>query len=386
MTLKYLDLKDNDLSFINSLSNIKYLDLSYTGIQNLNFLSYDSLTNLHDLNLNNNKIEDISYLIEDNIKCKELEYLRLLDNPIRKGLEVLKENYFTHKTIYIVIDNIDKINQEYKISLDFEKHESHINIDLYINDLINIRNLIEYEYCFFNRKIEINDLKDLKISKEEFTEKEQNLEYLELIINKNNIFSSINIYSDDRAKYITNLFKLLINKGYNFLKEYSQLDLFLNLEKIKYYFSFVDLNTLIDYEFIELITIDLSNIKFNDAKLLCNEILLHSLRILKICNNSQIKNLNELKNTKFIYLEQLFLSNNGISDLNEIEMEKYPFTYLEVLDLSRNRISNINPILHFKKLKSINLSYNLVNQENRSILKEAMDKDTTINLKFQFNN
>ena len=386
MTLKYLNLKDNDLSFINSLSNVKYLDLSYTGIQNLNFLSYNSLSNLQDLNLNNNKIEDISYLIEDNINCKKLEYLRLLNNPIRRGYNVLKENFFTNKTIYILIDNINKINEEYQISLNYEKFNSHIYIDIYINDLINIRNLIEYEYCFFNRKINIDDLKELKISKEEFTEKEQNLEYLELIKNKNNIFASINIYSDDRAKYITNLFKLLINKGYNFLKEYSQLDLLLNLDKIKYYFSFLDLNTLIDYEFKELETIDLSNIKLTDIKILCNDVPLENLRILKICNNPDIKNLNELKNAKFIFLYELFLSNNGISDLNEIEMEKYPFTYLEVLDLSRNRISNINPILHFKNLKSINLSYNLINQENRLTLKDAMNKDTSINLKFQYNN
>ena len=158
------------------------------------------------------------------------------------------------------------------------------------------------------------------------------------------------------------------------------------MDKIKYYFSFLDLNTLIDYEFKELETIDLSNIKLTDIKILCNDVPLENLRILKICNNPDIKNLNELKNAKFIFLYELFLSNNGISDLNEIEMEKYPFTYLEVLDLSRNKISNINPILHFKNLKSINLSYNLINQENRLTLKDAMNKDTSINLKFQYNN
>ena len=50
-----------------NLENIKYLYLSNIGLKNIDFLLNDSLKNLKELNMNNNKIKDISVLKKENV-------------------------------------------------------------------------------------------------------------------------------------------------------------------------------------------------------------------------------------------------------------------------------------------------------------------------------
>ena len=63
-----------------------------------------------------------------------------------------------------------------------------------------------------------------------------------------------------------------------------------------------------------------------------------NLKVLKICKNSGIINLNKLKNAKFTNLNALYLIEDELEDLSQIEMDKYPFENLEVLNLITNKI------------------------------------------------
>ena len=83
---------------------------------------------------------------------------------------------------------------------------------------------------------------------------------------------------------------------------------------------------------------------------------------MKICNKPNIRNLCELKNAKFVNLEELYLSNDDLENLSNIEMEKYPFENLKILDLSNNKINDAYAVLHFKNLKELNLSNNKIFQ------------------------
>ena len=160
---------------------------------------------------------------------------------------------------------------------------------------------------------------------------------------------------------IINFFKLIYEKGYNYLIELSEIDFYLCFNKIKFYFSFLNSEALNNYNFKGLSSlneIDLSEIKLYDIKKLCGDVPFINLKTLKLCNNTEIINLHELKNAKFINLQNLDLSSDGISDLKEIEMEKYPFLDLKNLDLSSNHLTKIEPVLHFERLEYLNLKDN----------------------------
>ena len=105
---KEMLLNINELSFLNKncFSSVESLYLSNTGIKSLNFLSFDSLSNLKNLDLSNNEIDDISFLTENNVKCKHIIYFKLSNNKIRKGLEVLQQEFFENRYLFIEILDI----------------------------------------------------------------------------------------------------------------------------------------------------------------------------------------------------------------------------------------------------------------------------------------
>ena len=144
-------------------------------------------------------------------------------------------------------------------------------------------------------------------------------------------------------------------------------------EKITIYFSFLNINSLFYFEDLSsLNTIDLSGYQISDIKLLCGEVPFINLKVLKICKNSGIINLNKLKNAKFTNLNALYLIEDELEDLSQIEMDKYPFENLEVLNLINNKIVKIEPILHFTKLQYLNLRKNKVFNDDALILLEKM--------------
>ena len=167
--------------------------------------------------------------------------------------------------------------------------------------------------------------------------------------------------SDNPINIIQNLFDILYDKGYNYLEILSLYDKIVFFEKITKYFSFLNINSLAYFtDLSNLNTIDLTGFKMNDIKIICGDVPFINLRTLQINKNCEINNLNELKNAKFINLEQLYLMEDGIEDLNEIEMEKFPFENLKLLNLKQNKIVKIEPILHFINLQELNLRGNKV--------------------------
>ena len=382
------------ITYFNSLIN---LDLSGNQIRSLYFISYDSLINLETLNLSNNKIEDISFLIEENIKCKNLVDLYINNNPIRKGLEVLKRSFFINRFLFIEILDIVKQNDEYLISLFFKDPISNSDIfkmtnekvskvgfnetyiDIYSKDLNSLWNYLDKKNIFFNDNLALSKIKNL------FTQEEYGLKCetydvlldLSFCYNKtklkefnNKLFSDFYIQDDNVA---LNFFQLLYDKGYNYLKELSYLDKIISFEKIKIYFSFLNINSLYYFQDLSyIVNIDLTGIEIKDIKILCGDVPFTELKTLKICDNPNITNLYELKNAKFVNLKQLYLSKDELSDLSLIEMEKYPFYNLNILDLSYNSISNIEPILHFENLSELNLRNNKIFTEDAIILIQKM--------------
>ena len=150
------------------LTNIEIINFSNTDVNNLDFLTNDTLINLKELYLNNNKIEDISIFVYDQIYFHKLKILDLSNNPIRKGLEVLKKRFFI-KCLYVILD---LILSELKIIIRFVS--PNYNLDIYVNNLSEITNLFEKDKIIFNQlstEIATKFKEILNLSDEEYEEK-----------------------------------------------------------------------------------------------------------------------------------------------------------------------------------------------------------------------
>ena len=143
-----LDIKDDiacDLIKNCMFKNIKTIDLSFSGINNIDFLTNNSLVNLEKLNLSNNNIEDISVFDDDKIYFHVLKFLDLRDNPIKKGLEVLKKNFFQK------CSNLTLELTKRKILIQFNSPDYYLDILFNNFDAINfiiqidIKNDIKYD-------------------------------------------------------------------------------------------------------------------------------------------------------------------------------------------------------------------------------------------------
>ena len=390
INLSNLSINENEIKFLDKdyFSSIKQLYLSNIGIKSINFLTYNSLVNLDRLDLSRNQIEDISLLKEENIKFKNIIYLNLKDNPIREGLEVLKQNFINDKSLYIQIQYIIKSdNDKYKISLLFTdpidpstffslytnwekktqfKGFNNLTIDFYLEDLDDIWSLIIKKNTFYNRNLSFENVEDLNITYEEFESKKKVLDLLlkfsyqktpkDKIEFKERIF-----YANNEEGIVINLFEILYDKGYNYSEILNTYDKIVFFEKITRYFSFLNINSLSYFtELSTLKEINLTGFKMKDIKILCGDVPFVNLEKLEINQNSQIENLNELKNAKFINLKELILIEDEIEDLIKLEMDNFPFLDLKILNLSYNKIVKIEPILHFINLVSLNLRGNRV--------------------------
>ena len=381
-TPNFIDFLEKNYSsdiIIEKLTKIGKLDFSYSEIQTLNLLSYECLSNLRELNLSNNKIKDISFLTEENIKCKEITKVNLSENPVRKGLEVLNQKFFTDRYLYIEVFNVIEKNDEYFISLNFKdplwdscvkkSNDKKIGfkefyLDIYLKELNHLWNYIDKKYTFFSYNLPLLHEQDL-IDEEKYYLKYDIFVFLS---NLPNFFHTL-YYDREIRNSLLNFSELLFDKGYYFLNELFLINAMNNDYDYDYdnINSFeIHFNSLSSYsfensiDFKSLNSIEFSNNLINDEKVLGGILLLTNLRILKICDVRCVQNLYQLKNAKFVNLEELYLSNDDIENLYVIEMEKYPFENLKILDLSKNKIYEIMPVLHFKNLRKLNLSYNKV--------------------------
>ena len=137
------DEKRYDLIQKVNLKNIRSLDFSNAGINNLDFLTNDTLANLRTLYLNNNSIEDIRIFDNDKIHFHELDLLFLENNPIKKGFEALKKNFF-QKCLSV---KLDLSLTELKVFIQF--NSPNYNLNIFVNNLNEIANIFQKDKVVF---------------------------------------------------------------------------------------------------------------------------------------------------------------------------------------------------------------------------------------------
>ena len=351
-----IDIKDNcDLLKNMYFKNIESLNLSSMGINNIDFLTNNSLVNLKELWLTRNNIEDISILKMENVHFHKLELLSLKYNPIKKGMEVLKDKFFT-KCAYILVlleENESKIVAQFKYPSYY--------IDFYINDINDLLNIFDIEKIFFNSEVRASDklINGLKLSKEDCMDKVEILKFLELMI-KNNFRWIYDVNIMDKKNIISTAAKLFTSLENNdkVSSFFTIIDIFLKPNIINVIFPNTNLNNLVSSnELLKITSIDLSKILYLDIKPICECEHLKNVKYLKLCDNKKIENLNELQNSKFFNLKELYLFNDNLDNIDFLK--GCPFTYLEELDCSQNNIKEL-PKLYYPYLNSFNLYNNQI--------------------------
>lgn len=295
-------------------------------------------------------------------------------------------------SVYLELD-IVKTENEYKICANYKY--PNIDLEFYISDINDIKNIIDFDNTFIKFLKSEDNMKFLEseLLQNKSYEKKQLYETIKLLLSFLKKENKINIIQENNEKEIirkNNLIfsennKNLLEKLFIYLKERNQFNSFLSqltlcdldsdFEKLIQNLTFLyayelkllkcnfDLNILRSLYNCHLIKIDLSETYVTDIKELCDNANLYNLETLNLSNNPNIFNLYELKNAKFTNLKQLYLSNNNLFNLIDINMGEYPFEKLTELDLSKNQLNSIGQAIKaFKELKFLNLEYNNLNK------------------------
>ena len=307
ITIKYTGLVFDYLININksldiikdlNLEKIDNLILDNINLKNIEFLTNKSLYNLKVLNLDNNKIEDISIFQKEKINFNNLKNLKINNNNITKGLDVLTKEFFT-KCLFMII-NLNYFNKNNKVFISFGKPE--YNIEIIINDINFIKNLYEN----FKNIIYFEPYYD---------------EIKKIIEN----YISNSIEQNDINKYISNILKInynsinhynpLVLESYSYIDK-SKPDIYINGCKC----SIKSLEVLLDkvkngFNLLPKI----NNIKINFDS--CNQ---KFIQYIPFINATEIKfvgeklNLNFLKNSALANLKNLDLSHGSVYDIKEL--------------------------------------------------------------------
>jgi hypothetical protein len=375
---------DNKYNLIKNanLKNISVINFSNANINNIDFLRNETLRNLRELYLSNNNIEDISLINDDKIYFHDLKLLDLKGNPIKYGLDVFKKNFF-NKCIFA---KLDLVINESKVIVQF--NYLNYSMDIYVNNLNELSNIFNKDKVFFgNVSTEIADkFKEIfYLSSSEFDKKKEIYYFLSknsgsYDINTKWFFTIKEEEVRDKRDIIYETFKILSNNSNNEIelkKLFSNLDIYLNKDKLKIILPNVDIYNFISIDDLKKQTnISLTSLSYIDIKPLCESEYLTNVENLGLYYNGFIDNISYLKYAKFVNLKKLDLDSshvNNISFLSDV-----PFTHLEHLDLRNNNINEL-PYLNFPELKEIHLENNKINlKDNISRLGSSTCK---INLK-----
>ena len=362
---KILINSDNKYDIIKNayLSNIEVIDFSNAGINNIDFLTNNSLKNLRNLSLNNNSINDISILTVENIHFNNLATLNLKENPIKKGIKVLKEKFFK-KCIYI---RIDLVEEESKVLVQFYQPE--YNLDIYVNNLSEISNIFQKNQVFlgYSSSKSTDKFKEIfSLTSEDYDKKCKTLGLLSNCYTWNHHIRWFYELKEEEFKEkkdsILDALKLLSNNDNNdidFKKLFSDLDIYLNLNKFNILFDNFDLFSLVSIDNLKNTTsIDLSLLSYVDIKVLCESEYFTNLKNLTLEYNSEIANIECLERAKFVNLKNLNLHKNNLNNINFLA--NVPFIHLEELNVSENNLDEL-PNLNFPELKNFNLMNNKIN-------------------------
>ena len=397
-----------------NLCRLHELKLANLNLTNINFLSNSSLYNLKILDLDSNKIEDISIFNKEKVSFN-LDRLCLKNNPIKKGMNVLNSEFFK-RSIYMEL-NVTKNNNEFKVC-SYYKYPFY-DIEFYVNSTNELINMFDYKNTFIKLNTNTNNLQEMKEieniirTNESIDNKKLIFEIIIVTINlrgnyyyhtyntlnitydnnQNEIWKNNNIYINDNNRIaFEKAFKWILDKKNNFQEYVFKLDnathihepnftnfnlynlnashenIILNFPFNKIYSlnlincSF-DLNILQKSNLRYLEKIDLSKSNVTDIRGLCGYVPFTNLKILDLSNNQNITNLHLLQEVRFKDLVELYLSNDNIKDLSQIITGDPGFYKLKILDLSHNQIQSLSPLKYFRNLRVLNLEHNLINNE-----------------------
>ena len=248
--------------------------------------------------------------------------IKTIQNMIKSSTDL---NLDKNKEFLFIDIFSDEKNKNYRLQKHFnslEKKEQIILINYLI--LCDIPDLTSSSILFLYNKILEN-------------EKEITVNEFEIILSK----------SDNLNDKLYILSKVKFNKLKNLVgQECNLIDIDLNL--IKNLFS------------QNLLQLDLSNNELKDISIFTKEEeFLVNLNNLDLSHN-RIVNISNLFNCKFLFLKDLNLSHNEISDINCLQQNLY-FNSLQKLDLSYNRIKILNKI-DIKTLNYLDLNNNEISE------------------------
>lgn len=301
-----------DISGIENLTNLQFLDLSQSKISDISELK--SLTKLQTLLLSDNEISDISPLQNlTDLKRLDLDYNRISDiTPLQYLSDLnelsLKNNRITNITKLKWLTNLKTLYLSQNQISDYSPVKGYYD------------NLTDKDF----------NMSDSIDSKDIVTFKDENLEKA--------VRDKINKETGDI--YITDVKNIVsLNASNKNIKDISGIE---NL--------------------IGLLTLDLGNNQISDISVLNG---LTNLETLNLSYNeiSDIRNLKGL--TK---LQTLNLNSNEIGDISTIQT----LNNLKSLNLSNCKISNINPLKGLNNLQTLYLNDNEIGDSDKEALKDAL--------------
>ena len=299
-------------------------------------------------------------------KIKSKYILKYLFNYIGNSSFELK--LFIHSKYF---QNILNLTQSYyykkyldSLGLNLNKfiHKEEDDFDFTSNSLTN-------EYDLFITKNNLNKEKVESVLYEILNgqnEKNKRKYYINI---ESPLFEMISKTNDFGKKYIIYISQSII-EGYKLndvcLSKFDKL----NKENIKYSSILYAFNDIAQIDCLKSLNINYKNIRRMDLRYNGNDIIFsdeikNKINILNLFQNLEqlfLKGITFelLKNVDFKELKELYLSNNYISNI--IQLEKVKFDELEKLFLNDNEISNIKVLemCNFGKLKELNLSNNYI--------------------------
>jgi len=353
--------------FFRDLENLTHLNLSNTGLTEINFIHF--FPQLEYLNISSNHL----LIFESLITLKHLKFLNLSSNKI-SSIYILKDlteitnlvlsnnkiidlNPLTYLTKLIILDlsenSLQDVSAINKIKTLEELSLSNNNIQgfPFLPNLINLRilnlrsngleDIFGIEVC---SELQTLDISNNKIYNIHYLENLSSLECL--FIDKNVIEDLSPIHKLFNLKYLYASQNKIDHFFFSNLKKIVSLDLSNNV------INFVDLDANQDIQ-----ELDLTN----------NQIIeFHDLRNLKNLKELFIKN-NRITEVSFLAnqskLSILDISHNKIEDISHLALIP-----LKTLDISYNPIENIELLLSIKSLKHLNVNETIFSKKNNLVL------------------
>lgn len=351
--IKYLDLSFNSIENLNypiNFEDLYLLDLSNNGLRLINKNFFKGMKSIYNLNMNNNQLKDLDPNL---FSYTSITYLRLANNQLNSSV-VSK----------IKTDSIDLfLNGNPLKKFPNLLSSSNLRMLQLENTMINefdvslIPSVIDEIYLDNNQITKVYNvklsLKNWKVFSLANGDHENNLNSINFCdkgyLNTINIFYVKNVNLSDFIN-CKSLKSLIISHS---KEDIHELKLPMNLRKLKLNYDNLTDNFSI-YNLPDLESLNLANnLIENVENMLLN---LSKLRFLN-CSNNIIKKLGKnLVNKLSIDIETLIFDNNIITEIEEKTFQK--FASLRILSLNNNRLKNLEFFGNYVNIPHLYLNYN----------------------------